>query len=135
MHFVLEAIFVGIYTVAIYRIIKPYIKNNNALFFATGFLKHLFGWFLGLHSLYCQIGEACSKYVNGIDTKRIFYYNIQPFIESIMEGIIFLGLGILIIRIAKQSKYIIVFFIGFILHILFEIFGFHNKFCLECCKR
>ena len=146
MKFLIESVFVGIYTLIIYFILKNiFFKNHNSnyvLLFITGFLKHFMGWGLGLQSYYCKYGNACNK--NNSNSKRIFSFSnknknfsggFQICIESILEGFVFLLVGILFYPIIKMRyDYIFVFLIGFGLHVLFELFGIHKYFCLYECK-
>ena len=145
MNFLLESLFVGIYTLSIYFILKNifFINhiNNYVLLFITGFLKHFMGWVFGLQTYYCKYGNACNK--NNSNSKRIFSFSnnkylshgFQIWIESILEGFVFLLVGILFYSFIKMKyDYIFVFLTGFGLHILFEIVGIHKYFCLYQCK-
>ena len=59
----------------------------------------------------------------------------QIAIESIAEGVIFVIFGILAFKIFGQNKYLTLFIMGFMLHILFEIIGIHHMYCLDGCSR
>jgi hypothetical protein len=74
------------------------------------------GYYSGLQNFYCKY-----KY-----NKYIHYDNI--IYQSILEGLVFIYLGY-ILKNLITSKYIICFIIGFILHILSELLGFHYLFC------
>jgi len=140
MNFIVEAFFIGAYTSLIFWFIQKIILYKYILFFLTGFFKHLLDWSLGFHTQYCQHGDACKKYTSGPDTVRYFSNkyipkNLQIWVESIFEGILFILLGIFFSKLIKTNKYNIIFMIGFTLHILFELFGFHDFYCRESCKR
>jgi hypothetical protein len=140
MNIIIESIFIGAYIITIYWVLYKFILDKNILFFITGFLKHLLGWFFGFHTYYCQHGNACKKYISGSNTIRQFSNKyipkyLQIWVESIIEGILFLLLGILFSKLLNTNKYTIVFIIGITLHILFEFFGFHDNFCIDQCKR
>ena len=81
MNYLIEALLVGIYCL----IIKFFINNINInnifiLLFIIGFIKHFFGNILQIHYWYCK------KYNNNY--KSIINYKL--FIDSIMEGILFI---------------------------------------------
>lgn len=143
MHYIIESIIVGLYCVIIYFFINIWISNTfvNAFFitafFITGFLKHFLAYYLGLHSWYCKNGYSC-KFIYNSDTninnnnnKKISKNN-YILVESIGEGILFLLVGLLFKNIIT-NKYLIIFLIGFILHMIFELIGIHKYFCLVRC--
>lgn len=113
-----ESIFVGIYCVFLFTILSyAKIQTVSLFFFILGFFKHFLGFFLGLHAVYCN----CSILPN---------YSIL-FGESILEGFAFLILYHIFYRLIP--KIWVAFTIGFILHILAEIFGLHKWFCEKSC--
>ena len=115
MHYFIEAILIGIYASILYILVKPFIKNTLLLFFIVGFLKHFLGYFIGLHTYYCNC--------------KLQTTFLQLVTESIMEGILFMILfKVLGDRIES------IFFIGVILHLSFEMVGLHKLFCKERCK-
>jgi len=120
MNYILEAIFIGLYSLLLYIPIDLLFKNVYLIFFVTGFLKHFLGYFIGIHTLYC-------KY-NGLEIAKINL--IKLVLESLFEGLLFLLLGTLI---NSNSKKIEIFVIGFFLHIIFEIIGLHNVFINNTC--
>lgn len=143
MHYIIESIIVGLYCVIIYFFINMWISNTfinaffiNAFFitafFITGFLKHFLAYYLGLHSWYCNNGYRC-KIINNSDTNAKLNENKYIFIESIGEGILFL-LVAMILNNVINNKYLIIFLIGFILHMIFELIGIHKYFCLVRCN-
>jgi len=111
---IIETILVGIYSFFIGSILFP-LKINRFLFlFLTGFFKHYFAGICNIHKLYCK---------NKMSTQFKFSYK-ELFYESIIEGILFIIIGYFLF-----SNLYDLIFIGIILHISFEIFGLHNKFC------
>jgi hypothetical protein len=140
MNFLIEAFFIGVYASCIFWFLEKIVFDKYILLFITGFFKHFIGWALGLHTYYCQYGDACKKYISGPDTIRYFSIkyipnHLQIWIESIFEGILFILFGIFFSKLIKINKYNSIFMIGFTLHILFEFLGFHDYFCRESCKR
>jgi hypothetical protein len=140
MNFLVEAFFIGAYTSIIFWFLEKILFDKYILLFTTGFLKHFLGWSLGLHTYYCQHGDACTKYISGPDTVRYFSNKyipkkLQIWVESIIEGILFILVGIFFNKLIQTNKYNTIFMIGFTLHVLFELFGFHDYFCRESCKR
>jgi hypothetical protein len=119
MHYIYESIIVGIYSCIIYALISPILYKVHLilLFFVVGFIKHLIGYYLSLHEYYC-------KYKFDL-VKR---YNKNIILESILEGGLFIIFGYTISMYLK-TKLLIVFIIGTLLHIIFEISGMHTKFC------
>lgn len=135
MHYFAESVIVGFYCVTIFWMLRPYILDQNVLFFLTGFSKHLFGWILGLQTYYCKFGSACERYVGGQNTIRSFSFPGQIIVESMAEGILFLVVLQIIVKLVKINKYATLFLLGLTLHIGFELAGFHRQFCLEGCSR
>ena len=112
-----QSIFVGIYCVCLFTILSYAKIESSYFFFVLGFFKHFLGFFLGLHAVFCN----CSILPN---------YAIL-FGESILEGVAFLILYQIFHRLF--SKIWVAFTIGFIAHILAEIFGLHKWFCEKRC--
>ena len=103
-----EAIIVSIYTGILHICIKD--------IFLLGFLKHFLAGILGLHQWYCN-------YKNYFNYKGFYKFDIKELIlQSIIEGMLFILLFNLNINI---------YLIPFILHITFEILGFHKQFCVK----
>ena len=113
-----QSIFVGIYCVCLFTILSYAKIESSYFFFILGFFKHFLGFFLGLHAVFCN----CSILPN---------YAIL-FGESILEGVAFLILYQIFHRLF--SKIWVAFTIGFIAHILAEIFGLHKWFCEKRCN-
>ena len=112
-----QSIFVGLYCVFLFTIVSYAKIESSYFFFVLGFFKHFLGFFLGLHAVFCN----CSILPN---------YAIV-FGESILEGVAFLILYQIFHRLF--SKIWVAFTIGFIAHILAEIFGLHKWFCEKRC--
>lgn len=108
MEFII-ALFVGIYSTII-ALLLPF--NNTILFlFVTGFFKHFLGGILGFHDIYC---------------KQNFNINtINLILESLIEGLFFILFGYLL----PIDYPFNIFFIGFILHIIFDLLKLHTFFC------
>jgi hypothetical protein len=131
MHYFLEALIVGIYTVIIYILYSLLsIKNFYLLLFLVGFNKHLLGYFFNLHTYYCKYGYACNNKDSNVTTE------LTIFLESIGEGLIFIFFGSTLTAFSYLRKNTILtfFVLGFILHISFEILGIHSRFCDERCE-
>lgn len=132
-----EAIFVGIYTLIIYFLLSFFIKNPSLLFFFVGFTKHFSGDFIQLHTFYCNYGYAC-RYYFGKD--NILHYfsdkkEVVILIESILEGFVFLFLGLLLFSfLCFERKWYWFFLFGYFLHIFFEKIGIHQLFCKYRCS-
>ena len=119
---VFQTFFVAIYSCFIFAILKNILniqnKNVISLIFFTGFFKHFFGWVSGLQKLYCTLIQHIS-WNNSL---------ITSFIESIIEGMLFVGLYFIIANKIKNN-YLIIFIIGVFLHLSFDILGIHKMFC------
>ena len=130
MHYFFESIFVGVYTLLIYILLNSFIinKNINIILFIIGFFKHYLGHYLNLHTYYCNNGYACkiNSNIKSIAT------NLDIFIESFFEGILFIFIG-KIIHKYTNNNFLLFFLIGFTLHILSEIFHIHTFFCNNRC--
>ena len=162
VNYIIESIAVGLYSLFIFYILSQTTTMNTTtkatiLLFTTGFVKHLLGNILQIHDYYCNNGAACFflqlsenqpiphiKYISQNTTAMLI-------IECIIEGIIFVILYNMILyifnqQLAKQGDQsthgtkqrnnmtIIVFLIGFILHVLSEKTGIHTYFCKTRCK-
>ena len=123
MNYIIEAIFIGLYSLTVYIPINLVSKNLYTRFFFTGFFKHFLGYFLGIHNLYCKFHH--------LEIKKVELLTL--FVESILEGFLFLIGGLLLSKIDIINSFII-FIIGFVLHIIFEILGIHKTFINDRCK-
>ena len=113
-----ESILVGVYSFLIYfcfQSIRPFVL----MLFLTGVIKHYMGYWLGLQTLFCQ------------ERRGLKHVKPPPLYELVLEGIYFVVLGILLSQVL-QSKGLILFLIGFILHTSAEITGVHTIFLKQC---
>jgi len=131
MHFIFEAIIIGFYTLCLYLIFSPFIKNFYILLLVVGFLKFFLAGIFGVHTWFCNNGYAClkvrktnEKYVSS--TKNLFLY-------SIIDAIAVLILGTILSNVL--SKGYLFFVIGMNLHLLSELFLIHKMFCLHNCYK
>lgn len=132
MNYVYESIFVGVYCSVIYFLLNIAINNIYCALFLTGFIKHFCGYLLGLHTAYCNYGSACNN-VKKHNIKTAFYSN-SLLLESIIEGFLFLGIGLIFILIGKKIGIWTIFFIAVLLHIIAENTGVHTLFCKTRCR-
>ena len=132
MNYIIEAIIVGIYTCLVYLFFSSFIKNFYILLLVVGFFKHYLGHFLGLHTLYCNNGQACIKVLNPSQKYISNGYNL--FLLSVGESMMFLILGIIFRPFFPDNIVYLYFTIGTVLHILAENFFIHNIFCKHNCK-
>jgi len=120
---IMQSIFVGIYCSILFIILTGLLSLFKIkpiyFFFILGFIKHFFGYILGLHTLFCQ----CF-----VKPNYIILFN-----ESIIEGISFVVLFSIINNIWSKYPIWIAFSIGFILHILAEFIGLHTYLCNKGC--
>jgi len=122
--FIFESLFVGVYTCIIY-FFASYIVSSNfvLLLFVVGFLKHFLGYYLKIQDFYCASCVKGSK--SQVSTKVLFG-------ESILEGGVFIILGLLL-KVFIESRWILMFLLGFLLHIFAEFAGVHKYFCKNRC--
>jgi len=136
MHYMLESIIVGIYSLIIYIIVNSIvnIKNNYVKLYIVGFFKHFLSGYLNIHSYYCNYGYACylkNDCKNGKCTSNKDYL----FLESLLEGFLYLIVGFILIELPFNLKNIYIYFlIGFILHATFEWLKIHEYYCKKYCK-
>jgi len=126
----IECIFVGIYCVFIYFSLvclfslvplfsHVLLSNLWFMMLIVGFIKHLFGYLLGIHQSYC----GC------IHFKQSFP---ALFIECLIESFLFLLAG-LALHILIKNKILLFFSIGVLLHATVEFIGGHALFCMSKC--
>jgi len=116
-----------IYYLFIYSFFNLFINNFIIKIFLSGFFKHFFGYLLGIQTFYCNY------YRNNNNNNK--YYISQPnniFIESFMEGLLFLYLALLLSKIINNN-YILIFIIGFTVHIFADYIGLHALFLANNC--
>jgi hypothetical protein len=140
MHYILEAFFVGLYSLILCVITSFFIDNFYVLLFVTGIVKHFLGYLLNIHTFYCNNGYAClkiHKYSNKKNDKKNDKKNTDNnfvlLIECIVEGILFLVLGYFL-KLFIKYKPTIFFLIGFLLHLIFEWLNIHQLFCKYRCN-
>ena len=101
MHFLLEAVFIGVYCTILYFLLSfSGIKHIFLFLFLLGFIKRLLGYFLQLHTYYCNYGYACQQKHNEINCKTKYKRKenyTELFVECLGEGCLFLLLGLFII--------------------------------------
>jgi hypothetical protein len=132
MNYLIEAIFVGIYTSLIYLLFSPFIKNFYVLLLVCGFFKHLLGSIIGIWTWYCNNGDACVKVLR--QDQQYKSNNLRLISETIYEAFIFLIVGSILSFIVKNEIYLF-FIMGIILHIMGEYSGIHKKFCRNACDK
>jgi hypothetical protein len=127
IHYVYESLFVGIYSCILYTLVP--IRDPRVALFVIGFIKHYLANWIGIHDYYCSNGNACGR-----SNSKYVATQLELIIESVGEGFLFLIFGALLMRIQK-NKFIVYFMIGLILHLIFELIGFHRKICAYRCRR
>ena len=131
MYYIFESFFVGLYSSIIFLILNKTIKVDiNLLIFLTGFAKHFLGWFLQIHTYYCNHGYACKKQSNTLLSSK---YTHMLLVECVLEGIVFVLFYNVIKKMHKFKTIYIIFIIGILLHILAENFKIHSFFCENRC--
>jgi hypothetical protein len=133
----IESIFVGIYCLILFSLLNYFHFDFYNLLFILGFSKHFLGYILGLHSLYCYNGASCRGMNHRDEIKcpgyeRTFIKGGYKFLESILEGVVFLFLGFFLQKNGVKNKYIMIFFIGVFLHLVSDLIGLHTYFCMNC---
>ena len=132
MNYIIESLFVGVYTCFIYLLFSPFIKNFYLLLLVCGFFKHFLGSSFGLWTWYCNNGEACLRVLS-----QDQYYEANTLYlirESIYESIIFLITGTIISFIIPKNIYSFLI-MGILLHIWGEKSGIHKSFCRNSCDK
>ena len=133
MHYILEAFIVGIYTSLIYIIVSHILKINNLwLLLVVGFCKHFFGYYLKIHTWYCNNGYSCNtnllKYTAKSNILTLIFY-------SFGEALMFVMIGTILnfFKLTNKNHLQLFFIIGFAMHVLAEILGIHKWFCETEC--
>lgn len=147
MKYLWEATAVGIYSGILYNIVVELFSaalsimhepiDFLVLLFIVGFAKHSLGFFLRIHSAFCNYGDACQRSVQDaeyIATSWTLRWHARLFYESILEGLVFMIAGYLLSMFTKDRLAIVVF-VGFSLHLGAEYMGIHKYFCRERCER
>lgn len=119
-----ESIFVGVYVCVISFFVSYIVSSNFALLlFVVGFLKHFLGYYLKIQDYYCA---SCVKGSKSYTTKQILFG------ESILEGVVFIIMGLLL-KVFIENHLVLMFLLGFLLHIIAEFVGVHKYFCKNRC--
>ena len=132
MNYIIESIFVGVYTSFIYLLFSPFIKNFYLLLLVCGFFKHFLGSSFGLWTWYCNNGEACLKVLS--QDQNYEANTLYLIRESIYEAFIFLLVGIIIRLFIPKGIYLFLI-MGILLHIGSEYIGIHKSFCRIHCDK
>ena len=132
MNYLIESIFVGVYTSFIYLLFSPFIKNFYMLLLVCGFFKHFLGSIIGIWTWYCNNGDACIKVLR--QEQKYKSNTLQLISESIYEAFIFLIVGAMLSFVVKKRIYLF-FIMGIILHMMGEYSGIHKKFCRNTCDK
>jgi len=130
MHYIFESLYVGVYCVIIYSVLfYPLRENTYLLLFLLGWIKHFLGYFFYIQDLYCRYGYACqSQHKNYSIYKNVFN-------DSIIEGLFFIFLGRLglFIDFFRNNRFLYIFILGCVIHILAEWYNYHDYFCKNNC--
>jgi|UniRef100_A0A6C0CWP1 hypothetical protein len=119
-----ESLFVGVYTCVISIFVSFLVSSNFVLLlFVVGFLKHFLGYYLKIQDYYCA---TCVNGSKSYTTKQILLG------ESILEGGVFIILGLLL-KVFIENRWILMFLLGFLLHMTAEFVGVHKYFCKNRC--
>lgn len=119
INIIYETIVVGLYSAFVFMICNLFPTDIYTTLFITGFFKHFFGYFSGLHSFYCDSKIKGSKSDISL---------IDLTFQSIGEGILFICLGKCI-----GHSFLHILFIGVFLHLLFEILRLHDIYIRNYC--
>lgn len=123
MNLIIEALFIGLYTSFLSLFLLLFSKINIYIYlFIIGFLKHLIGYYIGLHYYYCINNGKKSVLISNIIFK-----------DSIYEGICFIIIGIIVIRLLNLNLFLSLFITGFIFHIIAEYIYLHKYFIEYRC--
>jgi hypothetical protein len=124
-----EALLVGAYSAILGFLISGtmiiYRLDRIFQYFFVGVCKHFFAYWLGIHTLYCRVGVACGGENMVVNRKRGLV------IDSLFEGFYFGLLSFLFIPFSLSTGCGL---IAILLHLTFEIFGMHKKWCLANCS-
>jgi hypothetical protein len=132
MNYYFESLLVGVYCSILYIILFGFeIKNTYIFLFIFGFLKHFFGYYLGIQNYFCKHCDNSNVIEN--ENKKA---NIKPLLlHSILEGIYFLLIGSIGFIYFESNRYriILFFIIGVLTHLIAEWIGIHKYFCSNIC--
>ena len=147
MHYLYEAIFIGVYSVILYVPIhlfyekvfeKPHIYLMLGVF---GLCKHLVGYIVQLHNYYCNYGDACLNMFTNTARVELHYNEDYLLLESILEALYYALLGYIFIHIfginwhhTLTHSIFFIFMAGIFTHTLAELIGLHKYMCIYRCK-
>ena len=140
MNYIIEATFVGVFTLILHTIISFFIKNFFMNLLVVGFIKHQLGYYLGLQTYFFNYGYACVKAIrtNNNENDNTQYNfeanNSHLLYDSIFQSIAFLILGSILSLILK-SKMVLFFVLGVTLHIMSEKLLINQNFCEKECSQ
>ena len=97
--FFIESFLVGLYASIVYLIMQSFIKGIILLLFSIGFCKHFAGYFLQMHTYFCNRCNVPYHNLNNYVPKHKYLL-----IDSTLEGIYFLVVGYLFIFSAPYQK-------------------------------
>ena len=123
-----EAFTIGILSLIIFVFVNYLPFNLIVKLFLVGFIKHYFSYLIGIQRFYCNLylsKNRNDKYKYEVKTKSIL-------IESLFEGLIYTYLGLLLSK-AFSNCYLIIFTLGFCLHIISDFYGIHTLFLRNNC--
>ena len=129
MNYIFESVLVGLYTCLIYILFSPFIKNFIGLLLVVGFFKHFLSSSLGIHTWYCNNGEACLKVLS--QDQNYSANTLYLIRESFYESLAFLTMGLIFSPIIGNMY--LFFMIGVLLHIIAEKLLIHKSFCKKTC--
>lgn len=152
MSLLMEALLVGLYTTFIGYCVQIFMNTTTSAYFylfIVGFFKHFMGYFLYIHDYYCNV---CNKKNMNMNMKNNHFFThvyisnsslLELIIESCVEGIIFIILGLFVISVGvlmlnnnnNKNKWIFLFLFGFLLHYISDVFGIHELFCKYRCVK
>ena len=124
MNLLIEQFGVGVFTSIIYLLLLPFKLEYFVLLFLYGFFKHLFGYYLGIQTFFCN--------QNLPGTKSVVPFP-QLILECIFEGLLFLSFGFLLVKCGLH-RFIVPYIIAFSIHIVVDFTGLHNLFLKHRCK-
>lgn len=124
MIIIAEAFIIGVISLFLYLLLNLIVDNLIIQLFLLGFFKHYLSYVIGLQSFYCKFKLNNNRYQSKPD--NIIF-------ESILEGLIFVYLGLLLTKIIT-NKFILIFTLGFIIHIIAEFYGVHEIFLKYNCS-
>lgn len=100
--------------------------NMIAKLFLIGFIKHFFGYLSGIQSFYCNL------YLSDNENNKYEVKSSSIIIESLLEGFMYVSIGFLLFKMIKNN-YLVIFSLGFCIHIIADIFGIHDLFLKNNC--